>query len=99
MLFSTLHPTTHAEQPEQRVHGGRGEQPKCGKGGRSQECEPEACGQGRLKHVARQAGVLADHHAVAVLAAQEPGAGGLADLHRRGGGHHARVGLAPDQYF
>ena len=56
----------------------------------------EARDQRVLHHVARKPGVLADHHAVAVLAAQEPGARGLADLHRGGGGHHPGVGAPAD---
>ncbi len=49
-----------------------------------------------LDHVPGQAGVLAEHDAVAVVAALEAEAGGHADLHRHLGRHRKLVGLAPD---
>ncbi len=57
----------------------------------------EARHQRRLDHVARQAGVLADHHQVAALGiAQEQLAGGQADAQRHLGGHGVLVGLTAD---
>ena len=53
----------------------------------------EAGDQRGLDHVAGEAGVLADQHAVAVLAALEDQAGGLPDLEREFGRDHA-VGAA-----
>ena len=47
--------------------------------------------QRAFHHIARQACILADHHAVPVVAAQEMRAGRLADPHRGGGGHHPFV--------
>ena len=56
----------------------------------------EAGGQRRLDHVAGQPRVLADHHAVAVVAAGEQQAGGLAQAQRDLRGHRVGVGLAAD---
>ena len=47
-----------------------------------------------LQHVAGQPRVLADHHAVAVVAALERHAGSHADLHRHFRGHRKLVGAA-----
>jgi hypothetical protein len=49
-----------------------------------------------LQHVARQASVLADHHAVAVRPAQETRARRLADFHRGRRGHYAAIGASPN---
>jgi len=43
-------------------------------------------------HIARQAGILADHHPVAMAAALEMGAGRHADLHRQLRRHRPLVG-------
>ena len=52
----------------------------------------EARHQGGLDHVARQARILADHHAVPARAVGELLAGGHADLERDLRGHRVRVG-------
>ena len=54
----------------------------------------EAGDHRRFHHVAGQARVLADHHAVAVIAAQEVRAGRLADAQRGLGRHRLAVGGA-----
>ncbi len=54
----------------------------------------ESGNQRILDHVAREARVLADHDAVAMMAAQEMAAGGHADAHRHLGGHGSLVGAA-----
>ena len=54
----------------------------------------EARDQGRLDHVARQAGVLADHHLMPMVAADKDQPGRLAHLQRRLRRHRVHVGLA-----
>ena len=52
--------------------------------------------QSVFEHIAREAGILADHDPVFVAATQEARARGLADFHRDCGGHHPGVGAAAD---
>ena len=56
----------------------------------------EAGDQRVLDHVAREPRILADHHAVAVVAALEDSAGGHADLQRDLRRHRKLVGAPAD---
>ena len=75
---------------------------KQGDGGRGDRAElhhihadrRETRNQRIFHHITRQARILADHHAVAMAAALEMGAGCHADLHRQIRGHWPLVGAS-----